>query len=456
MSDLTKAQSGSLLKDKFGIAFGAFGSNLGSAFLMTYLTYYMTDSMMISAASGAIILLVARILDGIADLWMGTLIDRCKRKSGKARPWLLWMAAPTVVSMALLFYVPNFTEGGRVAYTFVTYIICAFFTLTAIYLPVQSLTALVTSDPKQRLVISQISGFFVTLGAVFLNYFSTPIMAAFGGGNAGYFWYATLLGFIAGVFLVICFFLTNERALSEMAAPQKDKTPVLKGLSYIFRNKYWWIAMVLYLVVQLVPSCWAATPYYTKYFTNDSVDTGHLMALLWGGITIGIPLFVPVTRKIGKMYSSAIGIALQAIGGVMLWLAPYSIAMCWVSTVFRSIGVGALLGNMGALMADVCEYGDWKFGVRSEGLIYSGTSLGNKIGQALGGVVVMALLAWGNYVPNAVTQTAQAMTGIKVAFIAFPFVGDLLIIVLLLLFRVEKMMPQIRADLEERRKKASA
>lgn len=461
-------QSNSLLRDKIGIAFGGFGSNLGSAFLMTYLTYYMTDSMMISAAAGAMILLVARILDGVADLWMGTLIDRCKSKKGKARPWLLWMAAPTVVSMALLFYVPNFSEGGRVAYTFVTYILCAFFSLTAIYLPVQALVPLITNDPKRRLVLSQILGFFVTAGAVVLNFFSSPLMLAFSQKTTinpatgapspdkwGYFWYATLLGAIAAICLVVAYFLVKEKLATETGIVQKEKTPIGKGLAVIFKNKYWWVAMILYLVTNLVPSCWAATPYYCIYFTKGAVDIGMLVALLWGGITVGILLFVPVTMRIGKINSCVIGIAIQAIGGVMLWLAPYSVAMCWVSTVFRSVGVGALLGNMGAMMADVCEYGEWKFGIRSEGLIYSGTSLGTKIGSALGGVVVMGLLAWGGYVAGAATQAPQAMLGIKLAFIAFPFIGDILIIILLLLFRVEKHMPQIMKDLEERHAKAA-
>lgn len=448
-------QNSSLLKDKIGVAFAGFGSNIGNAFLMTYLTYYMTDSMMISASAGALILLIARVLDGFADLWVGSMIDRTRSKNGKARPWLLWMAAPTFISMALLFYVPNLTENGRVAYTFITYIVCAFFTLTAIYLPTQALVPLITNDPKQRLQLSQVLGFFVTAGAVFLNFFSTPIMKAFGGGKAGYFGYALILGFISGLFCVIAYFLVREKNNAGIQIVKKEKTPVLKGLSYVFRNKYWWVAMVLYLVTNLVPSCWAATPYYTIYFTGGQVDIGMLVSLLWGGITVGILLFIPVTMKLGKINSSIIGIAMQALGGVLLWLAPYSVAMCWISTIFRSVGVGALLGNVGALMADVCEYGDWKFGVRSEGLIYSGTSLGTKLGSALGGVIVLALLGWGGYVPQAATQTPQAMMGIQLAFIAFPFVGDMLIIALLLMFRIEKKMPQIRKEIEERNAKAN-
>ena len=91
--------------------------------------------------------------------------------------------------------------------------------------------------------------------------------------------------------------------------------------------------------------------------------------------------------------------------------------------------------------------------MRTEGLIYSGTSFGNKVGIGLGGAIVAALLAWGRYVPGAEVQAAKAMTSIKLSFIAVPFIGSCLIIIMLLLFRVEKLMPQIKTELEERRKK---
>ncbi len=48
------------------------------------------------------------------------------------------------------------------------------------------------------------------------------------------------------------------------------------------------------------------------------------------------------------------------------------------------------------------------------------------------------------------------MTAIKLAFVGAPFIGSCLIIIMLLMFRVEKLIPAIKADLEERRKRASA
>jgi GPH family glycoside/pentoside/hexuronide:cation symporter len=451
-----KAIGKSLLRDKVGIGIGSFGYNLGSAVLMTYLTFFLTDNMLISAASVSIILLVSRIIDAVTDLWMGTLIDRCKSKMGKARPWLLWMAGPAVVSMALLFVVPPFNETGRIIYSFVTYNLVAFFYLTAMALPMNALVALVTTNSKQRLVISQIFGFFMTLGAVAVNYFATPIMNAFGGGSMGYFWYFTVMAVVGCGMMLICMKLTKERAQEELKdAPRPEKLPFKRGAAAVLKNKYWWNAMGIYLMTSLVPACWAATVYYCIYWQNSQVDPGQLMSLLWGGITAGILIFIPVSRKFGKANSAAIGLAFQAVGSVMLWFAPSSVAMLWISTVFRSVGVGGLSGNMGAMLADVVEYGEWKTGIRTEGMIYSGASFGGKVGAGLGGAVVAAILAWGQYVPNAATQAPLAMSAIKVAFVGAPFIGSMLIIVMLLLFRVEKKIPQIKAELEERRKKAA-
>lgn len=454
MTEGNPAVSIDLRKDYTGMAFGSFGSNLCLAVIMTYLTIFLTDNMLISAASVSLILLLSRIIDAFSDLWVGLLIDRCKSKMGKARPWLLWMAAPSAIAMALMFFVPPLNENGRIIYSFITYNLLAFFYLTALTLPMNALVSLITTDTKQRLIISQIFGLFSTLGAVFVNFFSTPIMETLGGGNRGYFWYFTIIGIVGTGFCIICFMLTKERARKESIDNSKKQTKIAfkTGTLAVLKNIYWWNAMGIYLMVSLVPACWAATAYYCIYWLNNQVDTGHLMALLWGGITGGILLFVPISKKVGKVNSAAIGISIQALGSVFLWLAPTSIAMVWFSTVLRSIGVGGLSGNMRAMLADVAEYGEWKTGVRNEGMIFSGATFGGKVGAGLGGSIVAALLAWGEYVPNAAAQAAKAMLSIKLAFIAVPFIGSTLIVIMLLLFRVEKLMPKIIADLEERRK----
>ena len=96
--------------------------------------------------------------------------------------------------------------------------------------------------------------------------------------------------------------------------------------------------MGIYLMTSLVPSCWSAAAYYCVYWVGGAVDVGALMSLMWGGITIGVLLFIPVSKKFGKRDSAAIGLTIQAFGSIILWFAPTSVAMVWISTVFRSVG----------------------------------------------------------------------------------------------------------------------
>ncbi|MCP6651923.1 MFS transporter, partial [Klebsiella pneumoniae] len=61
-----------------------------------------------------------------------------------------------------------------------------------------------------------------------------------------------------------------------------------------------------------------------------------------------------------------------------------------------------------AFIADVVEYGQWKSGVRTEGIIYSSYSFTRKVSQALAGFIPGIALTFIGYQPN-VEQTADTL-----------------------------------------------
>ena len=62
-------------------------------------------------------MLLTRLLDGISDLIMGSIIDRTHTKWGKARPWILWTAIPMGLGLVLMFSVPSgLSSGGKMVY----------------------------------------------------------------------------------------------------------------------------------------------------------------------------------------------------------------------------------------------------------------------------------------------------------------------------------------------------
>lgn len=67
--------------------------NLLYCFGSTYILYFYTDVAGISLAVAGVILLLARIIDGIdAPIW-GIIIDKTRSRYGKCRPWFFMVTA---------------------------------------------------------------------------------------------------------------------------------------------------------------------------------------------------------------------------------------------------------------------------------------------------------------------------------------------------------------------------
>jgi GPH family glycoside/pentoside/hexuronide:cation symporter len=71
------------------------------------------------------------------------------------------------------------------------------------------------------------------------------------------------------------------------------------------------------------------------------------------------------------------------------------------------------------MYGDVADYGEWKFGRRSTGLVYSASLFSIKTGIMIGGFLVPIFLSRFGFVPN-VAQSASAILGITLAFSIVP------------------------------------
>ena len=64
------------------------------------------------------------------------------------------------------------------------------------------------------------------------------------------------------------------------------------------------------------------------------------------------------------------------------------------------------------MYADIADFSEWKTGRRATGLIFSSSSMSQKLGWTLGGAITGWLLALWGFEANMV-QTEEARTGIK-------------------------------------------
>lgn len=121
-----------------------------------------------------------------------------------------------------------------------------------------------------------------------------------------------------------------------------------------------------------------------------------------------------------------------------------------IGTVIHGIGNGTVFACGFALSAQVVDYGEWKFHIRSEGLINSCVSFGQKVGLGLGAAAGSWILAAGGYVGTAATQTEAAKDAIVFAFGWFSFILSILLLIVSIFLNLDKYQNQIRKELEQR------
>tara|TARA_B110000285_G_C14994877_1_gene548261 strand:+ start:95 stop:457 length:363 start_codon:yes stop_codon:yes gene_type:complete len=106
-----------------------------------------------------------------------------------------------------------------------------------------------------------------------------------------------------------------------------------------------------------------------------------------------------------------------------------------------------------AMYADISDYSELNTGRRATGLIFSSSSMSQKMGWTIGGAISGWILAAYGFAANEI-QTDQSILGIRLMISFFAAAGALLSVGFMFLYPLsEKMMANIQVELEEVRAK---
>ena len=125
-------------REKVCYGVGDIGANLVWTTVASFLTIYCTDVAGIAAGVVGTLMLIARLFDGVSDLFMGVIIDKTNTRWGKARPWVLWSAPPLVVSLIMIFTVPNIGAYKLLFRKSNLYAACIYFPCSSLFYCIKS------------------------------------------------------------------------------------------------------------------------------------------------------------------------------------------------------------------------------------------------------------------------------------------------------------------------------
>lgn len=411
---------------------GDLGCNIIYSAMSAFLLFYYTNYADVSAAAVGSIMLISRILDGFSDLTMGIIVDRTKSKYGKARPWILRMAIPFAISAILLFSVPSsLGVTSKLIYIFITYNLVSTVIYTAINVPYATLNSLITQDQYERGVLSIFRMILATCGTLIINGLTLPLVEHFGNNLSA--WTKTF--FIFGIASIIVFFITFTGTKERVKAVKQNKNEVIPfkiGIKSLFRNKYWiQITLCLVCIFIVFAINGGSSVYYAKFILGDEKLFAPINMVSNVSQIIAMFMVAPFIKKFGKRNVLIVGSIILISSNVMFIIAGQNYIGVISASAIKGIGSAGIAATMFAIVSDTIEYGEWKTGYRTEGLINSASSFGFKVGNGLGSAILGGVLSIGGYVGTSATQSNSAIVSIKACFIYLPIFITILQIIIM-------------------------
>jgi len=439
------------IREKIGYGFGDAASSMFWKMFSMYMTFFYTDIFGIPAAAVGTMFLLTRIWDAANDPIMGIIADRTTSKWGKFRPYLLWIALPFAIIGVLTFTTPSLSVTGKIIYAYITYTLMMM-VYTAINVPYSSLLGVITSNIKERTSLASYRFVFAFGGSILVLATAEPLSSKFselasGSPNPQLGWQLSMVvyGILAIIFFLFTFSWTRERI-----KPVKSHTTSIRNdLKDLLENKQWFILLgagISSLIFNSIRDGGAI--YYFKYFIQDQqaftiaafklTITYSTLYLVLGQAAniVGVLLAKPVSDKIGKRNTFLYAMIIATILSILFYFIDReAITIIFIMQFFISVCAGIIFPLLWSMYADISDYSELKTGRRATGLIFSSSSMSQKMGWTLGGAVTGWLLALYGFKAN-VIQSAEAQDGIRMMLSFFPAAGALLSAIFIYLYKL--------------------
>lgn len=435
---------------------GDVACNIVFGMISALLIFFYTDYVGVSAVTVGTVMLISRVFDGFSDVVMGFIVARTKSKYGQSRPWLLWMAIPFALSAVLLFTVPHTDGFLQTLYIFVTYNFCTTVCYTAVNLPYGSLSAMMTRDSHERDILSVFRVGMAQFGKIIAVTFTLPLVKVFGDDQMAWVKCMGLWAILAFAMLLFCFVRCKETVEIEAVKKQENQhVPVGRTLKAIATNQYFWAVLILWMFQNVSQTVIGTIlPYYCKYvFHNDDwmYSTLYLVETL---VIVFVIFLCPLVRdRLGKRNLVVIGSVIALGGHALFLLNPTSFTWCLITTVIRAIGEAPLNAFVFGMIGDVVEFGQWKTHLRQESFIFAGGSVGTKIGSGVASACMTSIMSAFGYISSTaqnVVQPESAITAIANIYKFSPILIWATVLIVGLLYQLDKKYPSIMQELAAR------
>ncbi len=442
--------------NKVGYGSGDIAGNVVYAFLSAFVMIYLTNCVGLNAGIVGTLIAVSKLMDGVTDVFFGTMIDRTKTKLGKARPWMLYGYIGCAVTLAAIFAIPeSLGETAQYAWFFIAYTLLNAVFYTANNIAYSALTSLITKNSKERVEMGSLRFIFAFSTSLLIQSVTLYFVQAAGGGMKGWRTVAIIYSIIGLVINTISALSVKELSEEELREGEEidaaeEKITLLESAKLLFTNKFYVMICGTYLLQQIYQAMINTGLYYMIYIL---MNENLFPAFSWAtNIPVIIALVITPTlvEKWGGMYKlNMTGFMIATVGRALVVVAASigSVPLMLAFTAVAAAGIGPWQGDMNAVIALCSEYTYLTKNKRIDGAMYSCTSFGVKVGGGIGTALTGWMLAYSGFDGKAAVQPESCLEMLKFMYLILPVIIMAIIAFIMSRMNIEKENAKLREKL---------
>ena len=377
-----------------------------------YAKYYGLELTAIATA-----VLVAKLFDGFSDPIVGYLSDRSRERTGSRKPWVI-SGGLLLVLCAYFLFSPS-QKNVSITY-FLFWYIAFYLAWTVYYIPHVTWGGELTTDYEDRAKVYGYRTTFQKLG--FLSFYGLPFLPLF---STSEFTPETLrISVLVGLVLMLLSLLLLWRFSPDKPIITNQKRETLGAmLEAIFQNRPLLIFVATYFLTGLGLGMWSGLQfiYLDGYLgLGSQVSTIFLTGSL---VTLAtIPLWMKSIEHIGKAATWTVGMTFFAISMAGFWgIKPGTgvlLPLILMLVLFSGAACQAIVTP--SILADIVDYGIWKFGRDRGGSYFAFYTLVVKVNAGIGAALGLGIAGLFGFDPGAGSHSDEAVFGLRLAFVVIP------------------------------------
>lgn len=431
------------LRTKLFYGFGSVAYGVKDQGFTTLLMLFYNQVVGMPAAWVGSAILVALVVDTMADPIVGQISDNLRSRWGRRHPFMYAAAIPVAISYWFLWNPPHWSNEALFFYLLGMAVVVRTF-ITMYEIPSAALAAELTTDYDQRTSFMAYRYFFGWQGGLimgilsFLVFFKPDATHPVGQLNpAGYPTYA----FFAALLMVAAILVSSmgtHRFIPRFSVPPVRRRTLwgtLKEMGETWSNvSFASLASATLFSYVAQGVLFALNIYFNTYLWHlNATQIGLITLSLVIAPFLALAIATPISRAFDKkwativLFVASLAFYCAPLALYLLGLLPtqpttfliVSLSFLALIATTLSIACGTLGGSM---MTDVVEDSAVRTGRRSEGLFFAAVILVQKAVSGLGAFIAGALLAFVNFPQNASPTTLDPAIAHNLALVYLPTV----------------------------------